>query len=116
MEKQSLSLGGGFFHIYPRENRGLLTRIKQEHLLISEYPPIWRPEKWHFPMRNRIISGLSKGTIVVQAKKRSGSLITADYALEEGREVFAVPGPINNPLSEGTNHLIQQGAKLDFIR
>src|SRR6185437_10321035 len=81
-------LGGGFFHLYPSENIGLAEKIKQEHLLISEYPPIWRPEKWHFPMRNRIISGLAKGTVVLQAKKRSGSLITADYALEEGREVF----------------------------
>ena len=105
-------LGGGFFHLYPSENRGLAEKIKHEHLLISEYPPIWKPEKWHFPMRNRIISGLAKGTVVIQAKKRSGSLITADFALDASREVFALPGQIDNPLSEGTNHLIQQGAKL----
>lgn len=105
-------IGGGFFHLYPEENRDLAAQIVKDHLLLSEYPPIWKPEKWHFPMRNRIISGLSKGTIVIQAKRRSGSLITADFALEEGREVFAVPGPIHHPLSEGTNHLIQQGAKL----
>ncbi|VEF48417.1 DNA protecting protein DprA [Bacillus freudenreichii] len=105
-------LGGGFFHLYPPENKQLAEQIKKGHLLVSEYPPIWRPQKWYFPMRNRIISGLAKGTVIVQAKVRSGSLITADYALEEGREVFAVPGPIGAPLSEGTNKLIQQGAKL----
>ncbi|WP_212948922.1 DNA-processing protein DprA [Siminovitchia terrae] len=105
-------LGGGFFHLYPPENMRLAEQMKEEHLIISEYPPIWRPQKWHFPQRNRIISGLSKGTVIVQAKSRSGSLITADFALEEGREVFAVPGPIGEPLSEGANHLIQQGAKL----
>lgn len=105
-------LGSGFFHLYPAENRQLAKQIKQDHLLISEYPPMWRPQQWYFPMRNRIISGLAKGTVVVQAKRRSGSLITADYALNEGREVFAVPGSIDNPLSEGTNDLIQQGAKL----
>ncbi|WP_062105087.1 DNA-processing protein DprA [Bacillus niameyensis] len=105
-------LGGGFYHLYPKENKNLATVIAKEHLLISEYPPIKKPEKWHFPMRNRIIAGLSLGTIVIQAKKRSGSLITADSALEAGREVFALPGPIYHKLSEGTNQLIQQGAKL----
>ncbi|MBS4193971.1 DNA-processing protein DprA [Bacillus sp. FJAT-49870] len=105
-------LGGGFFHLYPPENKALAAEIEKNHLLLSEYAPIIKPERWHFPMRNRIISGLAKGTIVVQAKKRSGSLITADMALEAGREVFAFPGPINDSLSEGTNHLIQQGAKL----
>ena len=105
-------IGGGFFHIYPSENKRLAERIAREHLLLSEYPPVRRPEKWHFPMRNRIISGLSWGTLVVQAKERSGSLITADFALEEGREVFAFPGPVDSVLSEGTNRLIQQGAKL----
>lgn len=105
-------LGGGFYHLYPSENKHLAEIIKKDHLLVSEYPPIWRPQKWYFPMRNRIISGLSKGTVIVQAKTRSGSLITADFALEEGREVFSVPGPIGSPLSEGSNWLIQQGAKL----
>lgn len=105
-------LGGGFFHLYPSENKELANVIAREHLLLSEYPPLWKPEKWYFPMRNRIISGLSIGTLVIQAKKRSGSLITADMALESGREVFAIPGPITETLSEGTNHLIQQGAKL----
>ncbi|MCJ7839628.1 DNA-processing protein DprA [Lederbergia sp. NSJ-179] len=105
-------LGGGFFHLYPRENRKLAEFMAREHLLVSEYPPIKKPEKWHFPMRNRIIAGLSLGTLVIQAKKRSGSLITADMALDAGREVYAIPGPIHHKLSEGTNHLIQQGAKL----
>ncbi|GIN70486.1 DNA processing protein DprA [Bacillus sp. J14TS2] len=105
-------LGGGLFHVYPRENRKLADFMTKEHLILSEYPPIRKPEKWHFPMRNRIIAGLSAGTLVIQAKKRSGSLITADMALDAGREVFAFPGPIHHKLSEGTNHLIQQGAKL----
>lgn len=105
-------LGGGFFHIYPKENETLAKQIAKEHLLISEYPPIEKPAKWKFPMRNRIISGLTQGTLVVQAKERSGSLITADFALEQGREVFAIPGNISDLLSAGTNDLIQQGAKL----
>lgn len=105
-------LGGGFFHIYPKENDSLAKEIALRHLLLSEYPPIERPAKWKFPMRNRIISGLTQGTLVVQAKERSGSLITADFALEQGREVFAIPGNITDVLSGGTNDLIQQGAKL----
>ncbi|WP_019722026.1 DNA-processing protein DprA [Heyndrickxia coagulans] len=105
-------LGSGFFHIYPRENTGMAEKIKQGHLLLSEYPPFTRPEKWRFPERNRIISGISEGVLVLQAEKRSGSLITADYALQEGREVFSVPGNVLDSLSAGTNHLIQQGAKL----
>ncbi|MFS0643507.1 DNA-processing protein DprA [Siminovitchia sp. 179-K 8D1 HS] len=105
-------LGGGFYHLYPPENKALAEEMKKNHLLLSEYPPIWKPKKWFFPMRNRIISGLAKGTVIIQAKIKSGSLITADLALEEGREVFAVPGPIDNPLSEGANRLIKQGAKL----
>ncbi|KRG13553.1 DNA processing protein DprA [Virgibacillus soli] len=105
-------IGGGLFHIYPHENRKLAELMAKEHLIISEYPPIRKPQKWHFPMRNRIIAGLTFGTLVIQAKKRSGSLITADMALESGREVYAFPGPINHRLSAGTNHLIQQGAKL----
>ncbi|MGE8204095.1 DNA-processing protein DprA [Heyndrickxia sp. NPDC080065] len=105
-------LGSGFFHIYPQENRMLVENMKKGHLLISEYPPSTRPQKWHFPMRNRIISGLSKGILIVQAEERSGSLITAEYALQEGREVFAVPGNMMESLSKGTNLLIQQGAKL----
>lgn len=105
-------LGSGFWHPYPKENEYLLDKIANEHLVLTEYPPFIRPQKWHFPMRNRIISGLTNGTLIVQAKRRSGSFITAEYALQTGREVFAVPGNITDPLSEGTNLLIQQGAKL----
>ncbi|MGE6258738.1 DNA-processing protein DprA [Heyndrickxia sporothermodurans] len=105
-------LGSGFFHVYPQENELLAENMKKEHLLISEYPPQVRPQRWHFPMRNRIISGLCRGTLIIQAEERSGSLITAEYALQEGREVFAVPGYISDSLSRGTNRLIQQGAKL----
>ncbi|WP_449539996.1 DNA-processing protein DprA [Ferdinandcohnia sp. Marseille-Q9671] len=105
-------IAGGLHHIYPQENRELATTITQNHILISEYPPNTRPEKWHFPMRNRIISGLTHGTLVVEAKEKSGSLITADQALNQGREVFAVPGSILEPSCVGTNKLIQTGAKL----
>lgn len=105
-------IAGGFHHLYPKENQQLAAKMVQEHLLLSEYPPDTRPEKWHFPLRNRIISGMSVGTLVVEAEKKSGSLITANFALNEGREVFAIPGSILNPQSMGTNELIQQGAKL----
>jgi DNA processing protein len=105
-------IAGGFHHIYPKENLGLATQMMEEQLVLSEYPPNLRPEKWHFPLRNRIIGGLAKGTLVIEAKKRSGSFITADFALSEGREVFAVPGSILNPSYTGTNELIQLGAKL----
>jgi DNA processing protein len=105
-------IAGGFDHLYPKENIPLAQEMMKKHLIISEYPPNTRPQKWHFPMRNRIIAGISKGTLVVEAKKSSGSLITANYAVNEGREVFAVPGHILNSCSVGTNELIKQGAKL----
>jgi DNA processing protein len=105
-------LGSGFNHIYPKEHIPISRQIAANHLLISEYPPDRKPAKWQFPMRNRIISGLSRGTLIIEAREKSGSLITGDYALQEGREVFAVPGSILEPCSAGTNHLIQQGAKL----
>lgn len=105
-------LGSGLFHPYPAGHVGLFNRLCDDHLVISEYPPQTRPERWRFPERNRIISGLSRGTVVVEAKAKSGSLITADQALEQGREVFALPGSILNENSVGTNRLIQQGAKL----
>ncbi|SRR5690606_15220858 len=105
-------IAGGFHHIYPQENKELASTITQNHILISEYPPNTKPEKWQFPMRNRIISGLSHGTLVVEAKERSGSLITADQALNQGREVFAIPGSILELSCVGTNKLIQSGAKL----
>lgn len=105
-------IGGGFYHIYPESNKQLACSIMNQHLLISEYPPNTKPARWHFPMRNRIISGISRGTLIIQAKRRSGSLITANFAVQEGREVFAVPGSVLSPHSDGANELIQQGAKL----
>ncbi|HJV31960.1 MAG TPA: DNA-processing protein DprA [Bacillales bacterium] len=105
-------IAGGFYHIYPKENLNLALKMMKTQLVISEYPPDTKPVKWQFPIRNRIISGLSVGTFIIEAKQKSGSLITANYALNEGREVFSLPGSIFNPLSNGTNELIQQGAKL----
>lgn len=105
-------IAGGLYHIYPKENRKLALEMMEKQLVLSEYPPDTKPERWHFPIRNRIISGLSVGTLLIEAKKQSGSLITANYALNEGREVFSLPGSIFNPFSNGTNELIQQGAKL----
>ncbi|MGD7043669.1 DNA-processing protein DprA [Jeotgalibacillus proteolyticus] len=103
-------LGCGFDHIYPPSHKFLYSQMISRQLLITEYPPYLKPQKHFFPMRNRIISGLSKGILVTQAALKSGSLITVDRALEEGRDVFAVPGPIFHELSIGTNHLIKQGA------
>jgi DNA processing protein len=103
-------LGCGIDIIYPDEHRGLAKNIIERGAIITEYPLGTKPEGGNFPARNRIISGLSLGTLVIEAGKRSGALITADYALEQGREVFAVPGNINSPKSVGTNRLIQEGA------
>lgn len=105
-------LGSGFYHMYPSKNKKLFEYMFQKHCIITEYPAHVRPQKWHFPERNRIISGLSKGVLLIEAKEKSGSLITADQALEQGREVFAIPGSILNEFSLGTNKLIQSGAKL----
>jgi DNA processing protein len=105
-------IAGGFYNLYPKENVKLAEYMMGEQLVLSEYPPAAKPAKWQFPMRNRIISGLSEGTLVIEAKEKSGSLITADFALNEGRDVFAVPGSILNPDSGGVHYLIQQGAKL----
>ncbi|MBM7644344.1 DNA processing protein [Scopulibacillus daqui] len=105
-------LGSGLYCPYPRQHRALFNKIISDHAAISEYPPHTSPQKWRFPERNRIISGLSLGTLVVEAKERSGSLITADQALEQGRDVFALPGSILDDNALGTNKLIQQGAKL----
>jgi DNA processing protein len=105
-------IGGGFDFIYPKENESLASYMMHNQLLVSEFPPNTRPQKWHFPLRNRIISGLSNAVLVTQAKERSGTLITTDYALEEGRDILVLPGSIFDELSGGTNRLIQQGAKL----
>lgn len=103
-------LGCGPDLCYPRCNRVLYERLVQEGGLISEYPPGTPPAAFHFPLRNRIISGLSDVVLVVEAREKSGSLITADYALEQGRDIYAVPGRIDEPLSQGCNQLISQGA------
>ncbi|MEY8347368.1 DNA-processing protein DprA [Bacillus cereus] len=105
-------LGHGLQYMYPKENCRFYEIWKDDVLLLTEYPPHYRPRKWYFPKRNRIISGLCKGVLVVEAKSKSGSLITADLALEQNREVFALPGPIFTESAAGTNHLIKQGAKL----
>ena len=105
-------IAGGLYHIYPEINKKLAYELMKNHLIISEFPPDTKPTRWQFPMRNRVISGISKGTLIVQAKSKSGSLITANFAVQEGREVFALPGNIFSAYSMGTNELIQQGAKL----
>ncbi len=106
-------LGSGIDNIYPPENTRLFNEIvDSEGLILSEYPPGMPPLQHNFPARNRIISGISSGVIVIEAAKRSGSLITAGCALEQGREVFAVPGNIDCVYSMGTNQLIKEGAKL----
>ena len=105
-------LGCGVDVVYPAENRRLYEDILATGVLLSEYPPGTRPEGWHFPERNRIMSGLSLATVVVEADRDSGALITARAALEQGRDVFAVPGPIHAPQSRGCNELIRDGAGL----
>ncbi|MBD1371466.1 DNA-protecting protein DprA [Hazenella sp. IB182357] len=104
-------LATGVDVVYPKINRKLYTQLIQDGLVISESPPGTTAHAGLFPQRNRIISGLSQGTLVIEAAERSGSLITADFSLEQGKDVFAIPGPITSDKSAGTNQLIQQGAK-----
>lgn len=104
-------LGCGVDVIYPRENEDLMEEIASRGALISEFPPGTRPQPWHFPVRNRIISGLSEAVVIVEAAERSGALITADFALDQGRDVLAVPGNITSEMSRGPNRLIRQGAR-----
>ena len=104
-------LGSGVDQIYPPENRGLAEKIMHQGAVISDYPPGTPPDSANFPPRNRIISGLSPVTVVIEAGAESGALITATFAAEQGREVFALPGNIYAPQSIGTNRLIQQGAR-----
>ena len=103
-------LGCGVDVCYPKEHRYLYERIIETGGIISEYPPGTAPVAWQFPARNRIISGLSDCVVVIEAKEKSGSLITADFAMEQGRDVYALPGRITDPLSQGCNKLIKQGA------
>lgn len=107
-------LGSGLDIIYPEENMPLAQKIVESYqgVLISEYPPGTPPDPRHFPARNRIISGLSLGVLIAEAPAGSGALLTADSAMEQGREVFAIPGNITSRNSQGTNRLIQQGAKM----
>lgn len=105
-------LGCGVDMAYPRENRKLMEEIVDRGAVVSEFPPGTPPRPAHFPMRNRIISGLSQAVVVVEAAERSGAFITVDFALEQGREVFAVPGPVHSPLSRGCHQLLRQGAGL----
>lgn len=105
-------LGSGIDVVYPRENRSLYEEICGHGIVLSEYPPGTHPEPGNFPVRNRLIAGFSRGVIVIEAKLKSGALITTDYALEQGKDVFAVPGPVYHKTSEGPHNLIKQGAIL----
>jgi len=103
-------LGCGIDRDYPSAHRQLAAEIAETGLVVSEYEPGVEPAPWRFPARNRIIAGLARAAVIVEARERSGALITADFALEEGREVFAVPGEITSGLSAGTNALLRLGA------
>ncbi len=104
--------GTGVDVVYPREHKDLAHQIGSQGLILSEFPPGTGPKAFHFPKRNRLIAALSLGVVVIEAADKSGSLITARLATDLGREVFALPGPIHDPLYEGCHRLIQEGAKL----
>lgn len=104
--------GCGLDIVYPSDNKGLMEQVQHGGAAFSEFAPTVHPESWHFPARNRIISGLSAGVIIIEAGERSGALITADFAMEQGRDVFAVPGNIHRIQSRGPHQLIKQGATL----
>ena len=103
-------LGSGVDVVYPEENRKLYDEICDKGAVVSEFLPGTVPDSKHFPQRNRIISGISRGVVVAEAAIKSGTRITADFALEQGRDVFAIPGRITDPFCQGTNQMIQQGA------
>lgn len=103
-------LGSGIDYCYPIRNSALYEKIKNTHLLISEYPGMTKPRKNYFPARNRIVAGLAKKVVVVEAKRKSGTMITVGFALEQGKEIFCVPARIND--NDGCNYLIAQGANL----
>lgn len=111
-ERAIAVLGCGVDVYYPVENKSLQQAISEKGLVLSEFPPGTTPMPWQFPLRNRIISGLAEGIVVIEAQQKSGSLITAELGLEQGRDVFAIPGRIFDKGSEGTNQLIKEGAKL----
>lgn len=115
VKERSLTIGvnaGGLLHLYPAGNRGMIQQIMQYGCVITEFSLDTVPRPFYFPIRNRIIAGISRAILVVEAAMRSGSLITARLGLEQNRDIFAIPGRIDSPLSRGTNYLIQQGAKL----
>ena len=105
-------MGTGVDQIYPSRNRELAERILENGVLISEFIPGSKAEKWNFPTRNRIISGLSLGSLVIEGNKKSGALLTAKFAMDQNRDVFALPGDVNRPQAEGPNYLIKLGAKI----
>ncbi|PID00150.1 MULTISPECIES: DNA-processing protein DprA [unclassified Sporosarcina] len=104
-------LGHGFSHMYPKKNQKIAEEMAKNHLLVTEYPPYFPPAKWTFPMRNRIISGLSSALVITESVERSGTMSTVEHALDHGKEIFAVPGAIDSPLSAGPNKLLDEGAK-----
>ncbi len=104
-------LGHGHFHRYPKSNVDLYHLMEKQQLTLSEYPPYASPQKWYFPMRNRLISGLSQAVVVTEAKEKSGTASTIQHAIETGKDVYCVPGPITSDLSLGPNQFLLEGAK-----